>query len=195
MLDAKVQELCRAHLLLPQGKVEELYTSLNKKNAEIYVQRWKQMQRAGPARTCLFAWTMLDLEIMALADPSIHGLERATRSIQQMNPESPWPEDLEFNTLWVRGVALKCLEWKFQLRDFPQPLLLFEGLSVWGTLAGAEALAPPRARRTVRIEVGAPWDDIIIERGMTSLKYYHDLNWDINKLRYIYMFYHCFSKK
>ncbi|OXU27590.1 hypothetical protein TSAR_008120 [Trichomalopsis sarcophagae] len=187
MLDAKVQELCRAHLLLPQGKVEELYTSLNKKNAEIYVQRWKQMQRAGPARTRLFAWTMLDLEIIALADPSIHGLERATRTIQEMDSDSPWPDDgLEFNTLWVRGISLKCLEWKLQLRDFPQPLLLVEALSIWGRLAGAEALAPPRARRTVRIEVGAPWDDIVIERGMTSLKYYHDLNWDIRKFRYAF---------
>lgn len=184
MLDAKVQELCRAHLLLPQGKVEELYTSLNKKNAEIYVQRWKQMQRAGPARTRLFAWTMLDLEIIALADPSIHGLERAKRTIQEMDSDSPWPEDgVEFNTLWVRGISLKCLEWKLQLRDFPQPLLLVEALSIWGRLAGAEALAPPRARRTVRIEVGAPWDDIVIDRGMISLKYYHDLNWDIRKFR------------
>ncbi|XP_014209605.1 protein KIAA0100 [Copidosoma floridanum] len=186
MLDTKVQELFRAHLLLPQGKVEELYASLNKKNAEIYVQRWRQMQRAGPARTRLFAWTMLDLEIIALADPSIHGLEHAIRSLKEMDPESPWPDDLEFNTLWVRGIALKCLEWKLQLRDFPQPLLLVEGLSIWGRLAGAEALAQPRARRTVRIEVGTPWDDIVIERGMTSLKYYHDLNWDINKYRYAF---------
>ncbi|XP_011503485.1 PREDICTED: UPF0378 protein KIAA0100 [Ceratosolen solmsi marchali] len=187
MLDAKVQELCRAHLLLPQGKVEELYASLNKKNAEIYVQRWKQMQRAGPARTRLIAWTMLDLEIIALVDPSIYGLEHATRTLQEMDPETPWPEDgLEFNTFWVRGIALKCREWKLQLRDFPQAFLLVEALNIWGRLAGVEALAPPRARRTVKIEVGAPWDDIIIERGMTSLKYYHDLNWDIDKFRYAF---------
>ncbi|XP_076248425.1 bridge-like lipid transfer protein family member hobbit [Calliopsis andreniformis] len=187
MLDAKVQELCRTHLLLPQGKVEELYASLNKKNAEIYVQRWKQMQRAGPARTRLFAWTMLDIEILALADPSINGTENATRALREMDAETPWPEDgLEFSALWVRGISLKCAEWKLQLRDFPQPLLLVENLSVWGRLAGAEALAPPRARRTVRIEIGSPWEDIVVERGMTSLKYYHDLNWDIDKFRYAF---------
>ncbi|CAG5089025.1 Similar to KIAA0100: Protein KIAA0100 (Homo sapiens) [Cotesia congregata] len=187
MLDAKVQELCRAHLLLPQGKVEELYASLNKKNAEIYVQRWRQMQRAGPSRTRLFAWTMQDLEIIALADPTIDGTEKATRTIIELDSESPWPEDgLEFNILWVRGIALKCAEWKLQLRDFPQPLLLVEGLSIWGKLAGAEALAPSRARRTVGIKIGEPWNDIVVERGMTSLKYYHDLNWDIDKFRYAF---------
>lgn len=187
MLDAKVQVLCRTHLLLPQGKVEELYESLNKKNAEIYVQRWKQMQRAGPARTRLFAWTMLDIEILILADPTINGTENAVRALREMDAETPWPEDgLEFSTLWVRGISLKCAEWKLQLRDFPQPLLLVESLSVWGRLAGAEALAPPRARRTVRIEIGTPWEDIVVERGMTSLKYYHDLNWDIDKFRYAF---------
>ncbi|XP_043472200.1 protein KIAA0100 isoform X2 [Leptopilina heterotoma] len=187
MLAAKVEELCRTHFLLPEEKVEKLYTSLDKKNAEIYVQRWKQMQRAGPSRTCLFAWTMKDLEILALADPSIDGIERATKAIQEMDFETPWPEDgLEFSILWVRGISLKCAEWKLQLRDFPQPLLLVEELSIWGRLAGAEALAPPRARRTVRIEVGAPWPDIQVERGMTSLKYYHDLNWDIDKYKYAF---------
>ncbi|KOX78506.1 hypothetical protein WN51_07913 [Melipona quadrifasciata] len=145
MLDAKVQELCRAHLLLPQGK------------------------------------------ILALSDPSIDGMENATKALREMDAETPWPEDgLEFSTLWVRGISLKCAEWKLQLRDFPQPLLLVEGLSVWGRLAGAEALAPARARRTVKIEIGAPWEDIVVERGMTSLKYYHDLNWDIDKFRYAF---------
>jgi len=187
MLDTKVQELCRAHLLLPQGKVEELYASLNKKNAEIYVQRWKQMQRTGPARTRLFAWTMLNLEILALADPSINGTEKAIRALREMDAETPWPEDgLEFSTLWVRGISLKCVEWKLQLRDFPQPLLLVENLNVWGKLAGAEALAPPRAKRTIRIKIGTPWEDIVVERGMTSFKYYHDLNWDIDKFRYAF---------
>ena len=152
MLDAKVQNLCRERFLLPQGKVEELYSSLSKKNAEIYVQRWKQMQRAGPPRTTLFAWTMQDFEILALADPSIDGTEKATAALREMDPETPWPEDgLEFNTLWVRGIAVKCAEWKLQLRDFPQPLLSVQVLSIWGRLAGAEALAPPRAKRTVTI--------------------------------------------
>lgn len=153
MLDAKVQKLCISRPLLPQDKVEELYASLNKKNAEIYVQRSKQMQRAGPARTRLFAWTMQDLQILALADPSIDGMENATTAIRQMDAETLWPEDgsLEFSTLWVRGISVKCAEWKFQLRDFPQPLLLVENLNVWGRFAGAEALAPPRARRTVTI--------------------------------------------
>lgn len=164
MLAAKVEELCRTHFLLPEEKVEKLYTSLDKKNAEIYVQRWKQMQRAGPSRTRLFAWTMQDLEILALADPSIDGPERATEAIQEMDFETPWPEDgLEFSILWVRGISLKCAEWKLQLRDFPQPLLLVEELTIWGRLAGAEALAPPRARRTVRIEIGAPWPDIEVQ--------------------------------
>lgn len=145
------------------------------------------MQRAGPARTRLFAWTLLDLEILALADPSIDGRERAVNALRDMDPETPWPEeDIEFNILWVRGVSLKCAEWKFQLRDFPQPLLLVENLNVWGKFAGAEAMAPARARRTVTIEVGAPWEDIVVERGMTSMKYYHDLNWDIDKYRYAF---------
>lgn len=73
MLKEKIAELTKTHLHLPAGKVEELYASLKKKNAEIYVQRSKQMLVAGPPRTRLFAWSMADVEIMVLADPAIHG--------------------------------------------------------------------------------------------------------------------------
>lgn len=75
MLKEKITELTKTHLHLPAGKVEELYASLKKKNAEIYVQRSKQMMLAGPPRTRLFAWSMTDVEIMILADPAIHGTE------------------------------------------------------------------------------------------------------------------------
>lgn len=75
MLKEKIGELTKTHLHLPAGKVEELYASLKKKNAEIYVQRSKQMLLAGPPRTRLFAWSMTDVEVMVLADPSIHGTE------------------------------------------------------------------------------------------------------------------------
>jgi len=44
---------------------------------------------------------------------------------------SPWPEEgLEFSTLWCRSVFASFKEWEFQLRDFPQPLMLIRGMHV-----------------------------------------------------------------
>lgn len=58
---------------------------------------------------------------------------------------SPWPEEgLEFTTLWCRAVCASCKEWKFQLRDFPQPLLDIRDLHIWGRLVGAEQEATRR---------------------------------------------------
>lgn len=64
MLKEKVAELCKTHLHLPAGKVEELYNNLKKRNAEIYIQRSKQMLRQVPARTRLLTWSMTNVEIM-----------------------------------------------------------------------------------------------------------------------------------
>lgn len=49
---------------LPAGKVEELYASLKKKNADIYIQRSQRIASSSPPRTRLFAWNMTDVEIM-----------------------------------------------------------------------------------------------------------------------------------
>lgn len=87
MLDVKVAELCKAHLLLPAGKVEELYASLSKRNTEIYVQRSRQMCRAAPTRTRLFAWLMNDVEILSLADLSVHGAENAVNVMSEIDPD------------------------------------------------------------------------------------------------------------
>lgn len=186
MLDAKVSELCKNRLHLPARKVEELYANLNKKNAEIYVQRSKQMYRV-PARTRLFAWCMSDVKIMALADPSIHGTENVVRIIREIDPDSPWPEEgLKFTTLWCRSVSMSCKEWKYQLRDFPQPLLDITELHLFGCLVGAEQEAPRRAKRDVVIDLGAPWGEVTIERGMTPLKFYHDFNCEVQHFSYAF---------
>lgn len=186
MLDAKVQELCKEHLLMPAGKVDELYSSLNMKNAEIYIQRSKQMNQTPP-RTRLIAWLMSDLEIMALADPSIHGAENVVKNMTEIDPDSPWPEEgLEFSTLWCRSVSACCREWKFQLRDFPQPLLHIQELSIWGRLVGAEQVAPKRAKRGVTIDLGDPWGKVQVDRSMTSLKFYHDFNCDVETFSYAF---------
>ncbi|PNF40865.1 hypothetical protein B7P43_G15929 [Cryptotermes secundus] len=187
MLDVKVAELRKAHPLLPAAKVEELYASLNKCNTEIYVQRSKQMCRAAPARTRLFAWLINDVEILSLADPSVHGAENAVKTMTEIDPDSPWPEEgLEFITLWCRSVCASCKEWKFQLRDFPQPLLDIKDLHIWGRLVGAEQEATWRAKRGVVIELGEPWGDVTVERSMTSLKFYHDFNCEVEHYSYAF---------
>lgn len=79
--------LCKDRLLLPQGKVEELYQNLNKLNSQIYVQRSRQLKLGG-VRTRLFAWLMSDVEILALADPSIHGAKKVVKVMTEIDSDT-----------------------------------------------------------------------------------------------------------
>ncbi|CAH0380913.1 unnamed protein product [Bemisia tabaci] len=187
MLEAKLAKYFEAHVLMPANKVEELYNNLNKLNAQIYIQRSKQMKTQLPVRTRLFAWLMTDLEIIILADPSLHGPENVVKIMTEIDTDTPWPaEGVEFTTLWCRSIAVSCHEWKFQLRDFPQPWLDIKQLHLWGCLVGAEQLASERARRGVMIELGDPYGEVTIERSMTSLKFYHDFNCDVEHYSYAF---------
>lgn len=86
-----------------------------------------------------------------LADPSIHGTDNVVRIMREIDFETPWPEDgLEFITLWCRVVSLRCLEWKFQLRDFPQPLLDIRDCYICGQLIGAEQVSPRRGNNLIK---------------------------------------------
>lgn len=116
------------------------------------------------ARTRLFAWSMTKLEVIVrrlflsnfvllsclgkvLADPTIHGLNNVLNIMREIDSEAPWPEEgVEFSTLWCRIVSLRCMEWKFQLRDFPQPLMDIRRFFINGTLVGAEQQAPKRGK-------------------------------------------------
>ncbi|XP_022178741.1 protein KIAA0100 isoform X2 [Myzus persicae] len=185
MLETKVSEVVKDRLLLPAGKVEELLTSLQKMNAQIYIQRSKQMKQQSPVRTRLFSWTMCDLCIIILADESMHTPQKVVNHICEMDADSLWPEEgLEFCILWCRMIFASCAEWKFQLRDFPQTWLDIRKFQLWGKLAGAEQEPTARAKRSVTIELSDPFGDVTIERGMTSLKYYYDLNCEVDKYTY-----------
>lgn len=74
-------------LRIPAGKVEELHASLQKINAQIYVQRSKQMKLQAPVRTRLFAWLITDLEINLMADPTIMGAENVVKIMTEIDPE------------------------------------------------------------------------------------------------------------
>ena len=175
LFDQKIAQLCSERLMLPPGTLEELNANLIKKNSEIYIQRSKKISESGPPRTRLIAWIMTDLEIMAMADPSLHGGENAVRWLRMLDPESPWPDEgIEFVTLWVRAVNIGCSEWKFMLRDYPQPMFHVKAMHLFGTLAGAEMAPPRRAKRDVEIELGEPFGTHTVQRSMTSIKFYHD---------------------
>ncbi|XP_074027559.1 bridge-like lipid transfer protein family member hobbit isoform X2 [Leptinotarsa decemlineata] len=187
MLRDKIGDLLKTHLHMPAGKVEELYATLKKKNAEIYVQRSKLMYKASPQRTRLFAWSMANLELLILADPSIHGPEKVINVMREIDSASPWPEEpMEFSTLWCRVISFRCAEWKFQLRDFPQPLMHIKKCYICGQLVGAEQVAPKRAIRTVEVHLGEPFEPVVIERGMLPLKFYHDFNCEVEYFSYAF---------
>ncbi|CAN7988597.1 unnamed protein product [Ixodes pacificus] len=178
MLDEKIETFRKTHLMLPASKVNELYATLTKKNADIYIQRSKQLYSGAPLRSRLVRWQFEQFELLALADPSYHGTQRVVELIQHLDPESPYPEEgLEFSTLWCRKVNGSIKAVTCQLRDFPQLLLDWRDFNWWGTLAGAEQEASHRAKRTSVVEVGYPWSNMTVERSMSSLKFYHDLTW------------------
>lgn len=185
-LDHKVSELRLQRLLLPAGYLEELNEKLIKKNSEIYIDRSKKMYET-PARTRLFAWIMTDLKLYFMDDPSIHGYNNVTRTMQEIDEETPWPEEpMEFVTLWCRAMNWSCAEWKFMLRDYPQPMFHVTNMHMFGLICGAEQAAQKRSKRDTTVEVGAPFEDVIIQRGMTSLKFYHDFDWELDYLCYAF---------
>ena len=117
MLDTKIEELRKTHPLLTHGKIDELYANLACKNAEIYVQRAQRMYETEPMRTALFRWEMEAVDVIALADPCFHGYDNIVRNIQEMDPDSPWPDEgITFTTLWCRHVRATCRLWRFLLR-------------------------------------------------------------------------------
>ncbi|KAL7018475.1 hypothetical protein ACKWTF_010768 [Chironomus riparius] len=185
-LDQKINELRSQRLLLPSGYVEELNAKLITKNSEIYIDRSKKMYETPP-RTRLFAWIMTRLELFFMADPSIHGYDNVTQNMQNIDEESPWPEEhIEFVTLWCRAINWACQDWQFLLRDYPQPMFHVTNAHMFGLLCGAEQLAPKRARRDVIVEIGEPFENYTIQRGMTSLKFYHDFDWELDYLCYAF---------
>lgn len=187
VFDQKLAEIRQDRLLLPAGMVAELNATLIKKNSEIYIQRSKKIADAGAARTRLIGWVMTDLEIMTMADPSIHGTENVVRMMQEIDSESPWPEEgLNFVTLWCRAVSVSCTEWKFMLRDYPQPMFHVKAMHLFGYLCGAEQTPPRRSRRDVEIDLGHPFGKETLQRGMTALKFYHDFDWELDYLAYAF---------
>lgn len=109
LLDRKVAELRRMHgELLPARKIEELYASLERKHIEIYIQRSRRLYASTPMRKALLTWSVTKLELVAVADHSLHGHERMRELLCEIDCVSPFPRDgLPLVVQWCRAISFK----------------------------------------------------------------------------------------
>ena len=71
---------------MPAEKVEAAYESLQKKKTDVYIQRAHQLYTVAPQRTSLFLWSLDDVSIVALADPSYHGYDNIVQVMREIDP-------------------------------------------------------------------------------------------------------------
>ncbi|KAM4589555.1 bridge-like lipid transfer protein family member 2 isoform 4-T4 [Fundulus diaphanus] len=182
LLDKKVAELRKQHgELLPARKIEELYSSLEKKHIEIYIQRSRRLYANTPMRKSLLTWTVSDLELVALADRSFHGPEKVREQLRDMDRISPFPRDgLPLVVQWCRAVKFTLGAFLVRIRDYPRYLFEIRDWELSGRLIGTEQDGQARAHRKQTVPLGAPWGDVTVHRNMPPLKFYYDFKSDIS---------------
>ncbi|XP_064424989.1 bridge-like lipid transfer protein family member 2 [Latimeria chalumnae] len=182
LLDARVAALRKQHgELLPARKIEELYASLERKNIEIYIQRSRRLYANTPMRKSLLTWNMSDLEIIALADDSFHGVDRVIEQMKGIDGVSPCPKDgLSLVTQWCRMIKCSVKYFLVRIRDYPRYLFEIRDWVLRGKLIGAEQEGCLREHHKQLIKLGDPWGDATVQRNMPSLKFYHDFHSEIS---------------
>jgi len=98
-----------------------------------------------------------------------------------VDPDSPWPDDIEFISALHKWVRFECKSASTYLRDYPQHLTDAKHLLFWGKVALAEEAPADRAIRTQMINQGRPYyEDFALERSLLTFKLYHDLALDMD---------------
>ncbi|XP_068571686.1 bridge-like lipid transfer protein family member 2 isoform X1 [Cebidichthys violaceus] len=182
LLDKKVADLRKQHgELLPARKIEELYSSLEKKHIEIYIQRSRRLYANTPMRKSLLTWTVSDLELVALADQGLHGPERVREQLRDIDRISPFPRDgLPLVVQWCRAVKFKLAAFLVRIRDYPRYLFEIRDWELSGRLIGTEQDGQARAHRKEIVPLGPPWGDVTVHRNMPPLKFYYDFKSSIS---------------
>uniref|UniRef100_UPI0037E894CA bridge-like lipid transfer protein family member 2 n=1 Tax=Semicossyphus pulcher TaxID=241346 RepID=UPI0037E894CA len=182
LLDKKVADLRKQHgELLPARKIEELYSSLEKRNIEIYIQRSRRLYANTPMRKSLLTWTVSDLELVALADESLHGPEKVREQLRDIDGVSPFPRDgLPLVVQWCRALKFKLAAYLVRIRDYPRYLFEIRDWELSGRLIGTEQDGQARAHRKETVPLGPPWGDVTVHRNMPPLKFYYDFKSNIS---------------
>lgn len=131
-LENKIEDLKKTHRMsLTSAKIEELFTNLKQKNADIFVKRAK-MLRENEKRTRLLSFNLSSMEFMIFSDRSMTGYNTGVDFIHAIDPDSPWGEDLEFISLFYKWVRFECKSACTFLRDYPQNFTDAKHILFWG---------------------------------------------------------------
>ena len=101
--------------------------------------------------------------------------------IQDINPDTPFPVDLEFETVHFKWIRLESKSIVLKLRDFPQFFVEVKHILSWGRVVLAEQSPTARSLRRQKIRLGHPKsEDVTIIRSLHTFKMYQDLALDMN---------------
>ena len=176
-LDVTISNMRKENIILPDKTIQLMKEDLVKKKHTIYITRHKRLYESPEKKyTHIFTLNTKAIELKLAADKSLVDRKKLMRLIrQEIDPLSPLPEDMTFNTMWCRQVIGKIDGLTCKLRNFPQAMIEAATLSISGRLLGAEATASHRARRCLTVDFGPELDAVVIERTMPPLKVYHDI--------------------
>ncbi len=153
---------------------EQLFSSLDEKNAQIYCKLARELRATYP----LFTFQWEDVCIAALSDERFTGKANIEDRIREMDPNSSYPkEGIAYSELIARKVHVTSRDMAIKLRDYNVPLLSADSLNMRGSLIISEVSAPETAVRSVSVPIGAG-RRVTIKKGMTPFKVYHELEVD-----------------
>uniref|UniRef100_A0A1I7UST1 Fmp27_GFWDK domain-containing protein n=1 Tax=Caenorhabditis tropicalis TaxID=1561998 RepID=A0A1I7UST1_9PELO len=172
LLEDRLFNLKKTAPFLSKEMIENMKNLLIQKNSEIYIERWK-MTEISDAPLFLSKWKGWSMR--AFADISLHGTEKCIQLMKSFDPLSPIP-DQKYSTLWARAVEFDVDEWTVTFKDYPMKYLDIKDLHFFGTLVGAESLSEDgRSLRECTIPLPAPFPTHTVQRNMSPLKFYYDL--------------------
>ena len=184
-LQRRIDEFER--LSQPLNNIPQLKKSLIEVGSRVYIQRCQKTnfdQNYQRLKRNLIRWHLRHVDLIALADQSWTGKENILNIIHQIDHESTKiPLDTsDLCTIWCRYVLLKCDEWSIHFRDFRQPLWQMHQFHLWGQICAAEVT--PETLDSIRnpwVEIGEPYSPsrVQVQRLLSPLKFYHDINSDI----------------
>ncbi|KAI3386267.1 hypothetical protein SNEBB_007609 [Seison nebaliae] len=154
--------------------------TLNCENCDVF--KWNGFTRP------LFVWRMVNFDLYVLVDETLNGKENVLKLMKDVdeNCEHLSLEKDSFNIMWARFVELSLTEFRLNFRDYPQHLNQMKNMIIRGRFGASESIGPQYAFHQFQLMMCSPWDDMVIERNLMPLKYYYDLDWNVEYAQFSY---------